>query len=441
MVQGLGTVVVCIIAGFYFSLGYLRFSQKIQNILKPLCQMAFVLPSMFTILICLNLFKQFPYGQLGVIFIFAVVHLGFSTIYIAEALQCKVGHLFLIAKIYNLKITTLSFRVIWPLIKTDLLILSLIIFINCIASLSIPLIVGGGRGTNLEVYIFEKIFIDQKWSQAIWLAIAQSAILFLISNLMFKQKNKIQIKKMTPQKFVFGSIVAATGLIIFISLYVFGYLLKVVSVLRTTDLSQTFDYDFFARYMNSVSVFFVTSVLFGLSIIFILHRTFHNKKNNFLNLFLCPSTVLIGFGLYLILPQTGFGSDLVKLSMGFFLLFAASLYQSYFATQVDSLRNQMLLAKIYNIRFFEFIKNIFWPQTKKNILFLLSLIYLISLSEFALVKAAGAQIQTVGTLTQQYLNSYRMDQAYVVSFFSLITWCCFYFSVRMCYECDQKSKL
>ncbi len=61
------------------------------------------------------------------------------------------------------------------------------------------------------------------------------------------------------------------------------------------------------------------------------------------------------------------------------------------------------------------------------------------MNEFAFIKASGAQIQTVGTLTEMYLNSYRMNQAYLLSAFSLFTWIVMIFVLRRFHVYYRKS--
>ncbi len=182
LIQGLGTAFLCIIFGLYLSRGFLFFSDNVRSYLRSVIQIAYILPSLFSILICLNLLPIFPYGHLGVIFIFFIVHLGFSVVYIAEVMQNRVGRLGLISSIYNLNKTDFLVRIVFPLIRKDLLVLGLIIFLSCISSLAIPLVAGGGRGTNLEVYIYEKIFIEQRWTEAVLLGLFHSTIMFAISN-------------------------------------------------------------------------------------------------------------------------------------------------------------------------------------------------------------------------------------------------------------------
>lgn len=122
--------------------------------------------------------------------------------------------------------------------------------------------------------------------------------------------------------------------------------------------------------------------------------------------------------------------DYFKVIMGLFLIFAVGLYQTYLSASLSQIKNQIMLCHVYGIQFRSFLIDIFWPQAKSNIYFLLSLIYLISTNEFAMIKASGAQLQTVGTLTEMYLNSYRMNQAYLLSAFSLMTWLIVIFILR-----------
>jgi thiamine transport system permease protein len=438
LIQGLGTVVVCLIAGFYLALGLLYFSKKNQERIRPLCLVSYVLPSIFTIMISLNSLPLFPYGHLGVIFIFSVMHIGFAAIYVADALEKKLNHLDLVSRVYGISRFSFYQKIVLPTLKNDFLILGSIIFLSCLSSLSVPLLAGGGKGTNLEVYIYEKIFIEQNWSEALILSGIQFFLLFFIGKFIFnknKDKNKIDMtNRYSLQKL--KSKTAAIVLISVLTIYIFGYLYKVIDVFLDTDLFSIFDSEFFSAWINSVIVFagffFVSLVM----LIFLLYALFKGFKPKALNLFLYPSTILVGFSFYLLAPVS---ADYQKMIFGLVILFFAGLYQSYISAGQLKIESHILICRIYKIHFSDFLKDIFWKQSKKNILFLASLIYLISISEFALFKASGVQIQTVGTLTELYLNSYRMNQAYVISFFSLGTWCIFYFLLRGIYADYRKS--
>lgn len=439
LIQGFGTAVVCIVFGLYLARGFLFFSDKVRSYLRSVIQIAYILPSLFSILICLNLLPIFPYGHLGVIFIFFIVHLGFSVVYIAEVLQNKVGPLGLISSIYNFKKTDFLFRIVLPLIQKDLLVLGLIIFLSCISSLAIPLVAGGGRGTNLEVYIYEKIFIEQRWSEAVLLGLFQSAILFVISNWILAEKSTRSSGVGLTNAYNLKSKTAAIFLMTYLAMYTGGYLSKVVQLLFELPLTQIFDQDFLSALVSSIYIFLGLSVAFMAFLFCCVYFVYRRRQLSLINLFLSPSTVLIGFGVYLIFPVQFVVMDYLKVVLGLFFLFAVGLYQTYLATSVGRLRNQILICHIYKINFSQFITNILWPQIRYNIYFLISLIYLISMNEFAFIKASGAQIQTVGTLTEMYLNSYRMNQAYLLSAFSLFTWLLVIFILRRFHVYHRKS--
>lgn len=423
----------------YLSRGFLYFSDKVRSYLRSIIQIAYILPSIFSILICLNLLPVFPYGHLGVIFIFFIVHLGFSVVYIAEVMQNKVGRLGLISSIYSLKKTDFLFRVVLPLIRKDLLVLGLIIFLSCISSLAIPLVAGGGKGTNLEVYIYEKIFIEQRWTEAVLLGLFQSAILFAISNWILAEKKMRSASLGLANTYNLTSKTAAIFLMTYLAIYAGGYLLRVVQLMIDLPLVQIFDQDFLSALFSSIYIFLGLSVAFIFFLVICLYFVYRFRQLGLINLFLSPSTVLIGFGVYLIFPVQFVVMDYLKVVLGLLFLFAVGLYQTYLATSVAKMRNQILLCHIYRIDFSEFITKIFWPQTRYNIYFLISLIYLISMNEFAFIKASGAQIQTVGTLTEMYLNSYRMNQAYLLSAFSLSTWLVMIFILRRFHVYHRKS--
>ncbi len=430
---------MCIIFGLYLARGFLFFSDKVRSYLRSVIQIAYILPSLFSILICLNLLPVFPYGHLGVVFIFFIVHLGFSVIFIAEALQNKVGRLGLVSSVYNLKQTDFLIRIVLPLIQKDLLVLGLIIFLSCISSLAIPLVAGGGKGTNLEVYIYEKIFIEQRWTEALLLGLFQSVILFAISNWILSEKRTRSPWLGLANTYKLQSKTAAVLLMAYLALYAGGYFSKVLQLLIDLPLAEIFDRDFLSAFFNSMYIFLGLSVAFIVFLYCCLYFVYRFRQLSLINLFLSPSTVLIGFGMYLIFPVQLVVLDYLKVVLGLLFLFAVGLYQTYLATSVVKMRNQILICHIYKIDFLEFVAKIFWPQTRYNIYFLISLIYLISLNEFAFIKASGAQIQTVGTLTEMYLNSYRMNQAYLLSSFSLFTWLVMIFILRRFHVYHRKS--
>ena len=382
--------------------------------------------------------KPFPYGHPGVIFIFTIVHLGFSTVYISNILLNKIKNLAIVSEIYNIKKIDFYSRIMVPLVYKELAVLGLIIFLSCLSSLSIPLIAGGGKGANLEMYIFEKIFIDQKWTQAIILSIIQGLFLFLISKFIFNhQKLDLKNNSFVSSRYLISR-TAAMGLIIYLMTYVLGYLFKTAEVLMSSNLAEIFAADFWIAFRNSIFIFLSLACLFFGFSLYIFYSLYQNKKINALSLFLSPSTVLIGFGLYLLLPANQFSFDFLKINIGISILFFVGLYKIYLLPSVDQIRSQVIQCRIYNVRFYDFLIRIVWPQISSQIIFVISMLYLIAVSEFALMKAAGSQILTVGTLTESYLKSYRMDQAYVLSFFSLISWVIIYYTARYFYVRDQK---
>lgn len=423
----------------YLARGFLFFSDKVRSYLRSIVQIAYILPSLFSILICLNLLPIFPYGHFGVIFIFFIVHLGFSVVYIAEVLQNKVGRLGLISSIYNFKKTDFLIRIVLPLVRKDLLVLGLIIFLSCISSLAIPLVAGGGKGTNLEVYIYEKIFIEQRWTEAVLLGLFQSAILFAISNWILAEKKMRSASLGLANTYNLTSKTAAIFLMTYLAIYAGGYLLRVLQLMIDLPLVQIFDQDFLSALFSSIYIFLGLSAAFMFFLFCCLYFIYRFRQLSLINLFLSPSTVLIGFGVYLIFPVQFVVMDYLKVILGLLFLFAVGLYQTYLATSVAKLQNQILLCHIYKINFSEFVTKIFWPQTRYNIYFLISLVYLISMNEFAFIKASGAQIRTVGTLTEMYLNSYRMNQAYLLSAFSLFTWIVMIFVLRRFHVYYRKS--
>jgi thiamine transport system permease protein len=90
-------------------------------------------------------------------------------------------------------------------------------------SFSVPLVVGGARGTTVEVLIYEKIRLSGHWSEAIILALLQSVFIFTLAFIV--QKSKVPRIQRWARLDLIGQSSGVVLSLLISALYNFGYVL------------------------------------------------------------------------------------------------------------------------------------------------------------------------------------------------------------------------
>lgn len=329
------------------------------------------------------------------------------------------GQLALVSEIYGFKRITFFRQILLPTLWPDLKLNFFLVFLFCFSSLSIPLVAGGGKGTNLEVLIFEKIFIEQNWDSAWVLMVLQTAFVFCMSYFFLKSRSFVttEFKMHSFYKSKLGGL----GLIIYLSIFLGSYLLNLIGSFNAINDILLFSTEIVNATINSIGLLFlIVLVCFILLIVWILdyvNTLQHNLSINFISV----STVLVGFSFYIWLPQ-GFGFDLWKIPLAFNILFFPILFKIFFEKKITQMKSQIVAAKIFGISKRKIIFNVILSQCHQVLFLSSSLLMIWSLSDFAISKALGTQTKTLGLLSENFLSSYHLDSAYLVSAYILLIW-------------------
>lgn len=417
--QGAGAAVICVVLGSYLALGILQLPENRQLFISKLILFPFVLPSLFSILISFSLIHPFPMGPVGVIFIFVLMNLGFSIFQITQAIKEKVGSLAKVSEVFGIRRNLFLRKILIPLIWPDLKLNFVFIFLFCISSLAVPLVAGGGKGTNLEVLIFEKIFIDQTWDIAWVLMVIQTLIVFTLSYYYLKSR-PFETKFFQPHFFL-KSKLALVGVGVYFFLYIGGYVTSLVHSFSYFESLVDFKKDILQSTIDSL--IFMMLVLIACYVILMAWITdyIQNLKHNLAIHLISISTVLVGFSFYLLFPQTK-NYDLVKIPLAFAILFFPSLFKMLFEKKLTQLKQQVIVAKVFGLSRAQIILQIIFKQMRPQLIMAISLLMIWVLSDFAISKSLGTQTITLGLLTQSFLSSYRLESAYLLSFYILIIW-------------------
>ncbi len=419
VIQGGIAAFLCVTAGFFLSLGLLSFPIKIQRIVQKIVLVPFVLPALFAILISFSLISSFPMGHVGVIFIFVLINLGFSVFQISQAIQQKLGTFGVTAEIFGIGRYKFMRKVVIPLVASDIKLNFILVFMFCVSSLAVPLVAGGGKGTNLEVLIYEKAFIDQQWDMACLLLLVQTCFIVLLSYFYLQSKSH-EARAFHPHKYV-KSKLAGFLLGLYLLIYFGGYLLNLISSFSYWETTIEHVPDLFVNVFESI---YILALVIGVSYVVLLvwiSDFIQQLKHNIVTHLLTVSTVLVGFSFFIFFPQTK-NYDLVKMPLAYTIIFLPSLFKMFFEKKLSQLKQQIFVAKTFGISRMEIIFKIILWQMCRPLKISITLLSIWVLSDYAISKALGTQTQTLGLLAQSFLSSYRLESAYLVSFFILLVW-------------------
>lgn len=420
LLQSFFTAVISVMFGYCAALGLLTLPEKIKNIVKFMSFIPVFLPSLFSVLIGLSLLPMFPMGSIGVIFITSLIYMGFAAAMLCEVISDQLGRLGFVSEIYNIKKVTFLRKILFPMTSKAAYGIFAVIFVSVLTSFTVPLLVGGGRGTNFEVLIYEKVFIDQNWSLAIGLSLLQMCFIFIFSNVI-KATSTLGVNDFYPTKLT-ASKVGLAVLCAYLFVYTSGYFKLLTSAFQIYYMSEIFNFDMILAVKESLVFYFLTMVMFFGVLTLVIFLKFHFQKIKFLNMFLTPSSVLMGFSLYLLFPHNNINLDYVKMAWLITIISFLSIYKMTAESRLDQFEKQMFVARINGLSFFKFLMKILIPQTKKMIFYICSLVFVFCISEFALIKTSGAQIKTLGVMMAAYLSSYRIEGAFVISLVILTLW-------------------
>lgn len=418
--QSFVTAFIAVTCGYFGALGIAGTSGVWQRGLKLLAVIPVFLPSLFSVMIGMSLVQSFPLGTIGVIFILSLIYIGFAASVLSEEVMAQLGRLGFVGQVYGLSKFKFHTQILMPVVGRSTVFVFATIFVNALTSFTIPLLVGGGRGTNFEVLIFEKIFIEQNWSLAVGLSVLQLSLVAIMA-LCLRARKDIVASEFYQSRLV-SSKFGLLGLGLYLGLYFWGYIKLALNTTNIYYFSEIFNNDFYQALWQSLVFFICCLALFFVLFCAVLYLRYHLKNVRFLNFFLNPSSVLIGFAFYLLLPANHAVFDFWKVALVFSVVGFVSFAKSVFENQIQLFEQQIRVARSFGLSFSKFLFTIYFPQIKKRLHYAVSLLFIFCISEFGLVKASGAEIKTLGTEMAMYLSSYRTEGAFVISLIILAVW-------------------
>lgn len=402
------------------SLNYIHFKyQKYFFVIRTLFILPSFIPTLFILLSVFKIIDPFPFGVWGVALIQWIIYSGLASAIIFNSMQSQVFGLENIALVDGVSARSFFFKVTLPLLRKDLIKLFVVFFSVTFVSFSVPLVAGGGSGTNLEVLIYEKIRIQGDWSGAFLLAFFQVFCIWILSFL-----NQSQNIKLNFQEHSLFYLHDKGMLIVFLIFPIFiifsllsGLSLGLAQLLAIPHLWELL--------YTTTGMTLLLSILTGLSTMaiayFILYLFSDKKIKSFLLKYVSPPSSFLCLSLLLIF---GFNQNKILLTsaiiFAFVILNTPHLIKTYLISKFENLEMQVEVAQTLGASQLKITHQILWPQMSREIGFISGVSAFWASGDFAIVKFIAGQSITLAQIIESMLSSYRFFAASVLAVLLLI---------------------
>lgn len=428
LVQALFSSLSSLFLGFWVALGLVGMaSTRRRRLVEALCLLPNFLPPLFTLLAILGASVYFPMGILGVVIIHSFMNFGLVGVLLAKTMEDKAGPAVEVAYVQGASRGLLWRYILFPLLRRDLAWLGLFVFVICFGSFSVPLIVGGGHGTTVEVLIYEKIRLSADWSEGTFLALLQSIFIFLLSLLIYRRDVSSKARE------VFLHMVSARSGLIFLffsmAFYFYGYGQGVISGLLMSSRFSGMGLDILVAFAGSLCVGMITGVLclVGLlSIAYCWPRVWFEK---FLSGYVAPSTSLACFSFLIVSPNEGF-YPYVKIPLVLTLLSLNGLFRLGWDNLLHSLESQICVARAMGASAPQVFREILLPQVIERAGTLAGIGAVWACGDFAVSRILAHREISLAMMTDALMSGYRLDQASVLSLLVILSGAICFFIFR-----------
>ena len=382
-----------------------------------------LIPPLFVILSVMSLSQWLGWSHQGLMWVIlthALMNGGLVALAVFAHDQNQVQKLSEVARVYGASVPRRFFDIWLPQMKSVLIPNFVLVFAICLTSFSIPLVLGGGSLTSLEVHIFQLIRTEGAWSLALFYSVIQTLFVLVLSLTLWKLKGEDTFSESyIPPSRPLPAVFLGVSILPILVLSGFWFL----SVAK--DFTILFYDPAFFDFLQSKD--FLESVIHS-SLIFILVfwiQTFLSMgviwggrtgfTEGFLKGYVSPSVAVLGFSLSL-LPGEGELWAVLKTSLCFSFLTFPLLFKWKNLSRWKGLSHQVTVAKVMGAGGGTRFWDVLWPQMREGIFQTSLIAALWSLGDFAVSSFFFSGSKTVALMVVDLLNKYRLEWASLISF-------------------------
>lgn len=414
--QAFFSATLSLVLGVWGAAGLLCFSSGLRRRWRALLEVLLLtpnfLPPIFTLLALLNLVDPFPMGRLGIVLVHVALNWGLVAVLLAGLIESKAGAVAELAWLEGVTRRRFVARILFPMLRKDLALMWVFVFALCFASFAVPLVVGGGRGTTLEVLIYERIRLSTDWSQAVAIAALQSIFLFGLAWVAARGRATAVSRKANLSLFC-----SRTGLLPILAstaLLGLGYLQGLPAGFAQLGEFFVLSGDVGWSLLGSLWTGLATGAL-CLGLLFATAALVPSPWfEKFLAGFSAPSQALTAFAFLVLSPNEG-AWPFVKLPLAFALLSFPLMWRMGWQGSLDSLNRQRAVALTLGIEGRAFLRQIAIPQLASRASTLAGLAAVWATGDFAVSRILAHRDLTLAMMTETLMTGYRLNLATVLS--------------------------
>ncbi len=418
--QALLSAVSSLILGIWASFGILNFSSgksRLRLVLEVACLVPNFLPPLFILLSVLNVVDPFPMGILGISLVHTVMNFGLVAVLFTSIIESKVGGVAELSYVEGASRWQFISKGLLPMLKKDLWLLGLFIFVVCFGSFSVPLIVGGGKGTTLEVLIYEKIRLSSDWGSAVFIAALQSLFIFGLSLIVGRGKGSLAARHANLSLLRTRSGIA---IIVAISLmYLTGYVQGLIAGFGMMSTLYEYQSALIWSFLGSIVIGMSVGVLCYSGLMLIAYCWPKPWFDKFLNGYVAPSTSLACFSLLILTPNDGV-FPFLKIPVALVLLSLNGLFRMGWDSELRSLESQLNVAYAMGASPLQIFREVMFPQISAKAGVLAGIGAVWACGDFAVSRILAHRDLSIAMMTETLMSSYRLNQATVLSLLIIV---------------------
>lgn len=414
--QALASALLSVVAGGFIAVSLL--SRPSESVLRKILERALLaptlLPTLFSLVICLSIIEPFPFGVIGIAVVHAFINMGLVGVSLTREIERDLAGMTQLAWIEGASRWQLC-KALWRLLLQKCQTAFFFVFAICFSSFTVPLMVGGGRGTTLEVLIYEKIRIEANLNAAMSLSLLQSLLVLLLSFL-FLANAQGRFNSHPPQRvrllgiswtFWFVSVIAMLVSVEILAEGIQGW----QSVQNIPGLWEMI------LSLTAPSILAMCWVLVGATVLFLWQLSLYGQSRlqRLITGVVHLSPALVGFSFLLLWGD----ASIISWSFALTLLFYSSLWRLFAYDQFLTLQGQWEIAELLGASRFQVLKSIILPQMLSAWQQMMGVLAVWTLGEFAISKLVLGREATLGILAGNLMSSYRIQASVFVVFWIL----------------------
>ena len=372
-----------------------------------------LLPNVAPVLIFLLAIMKFaPWlrGLTGIIAVHAMLNTGLVSVSVLRLSRAKIAGLADLAWIEGSGRVRFFFKVVLPLLASDLRMIFAFVFAICFSSLAVPLMLSGSSATTLEVLIWQVLRIDGDLSRAFGLSILQFAsilaLTFLLKN---RTRSSNAVSARTPQPLLstfWGLPFTVLPSLLLIASMFDGPRKGAIELFG----SPLGNFNLISCVVGSFAVAIGTGCVVAFVLLLIAYVEPRGWLRRFLVGYVAPSSVITGFAILIAWREIG-PATYVKIILALALIMVPSFYRLYWDATLESLNQQRVVAMSLGASGWLAFRRIVLPQVTRPVFFIAGLASLWSWGDFALSRVIAERDVTLGMTVQSLMGAYRFDIA------------------------------